>query len=117
LLHLRLIGHVHGISVTGSSLGAITAMPEPPLSPAVSPHYSSDDAQNAGTEKMLTFLVPEMHCDGCIRSLTKAVQALDENATLTADLQARRVTVQTSAASATVVEAFEDAGFDVEPAA
>ena len=66
---------------------------------------------------MLTFHIPEIHCDGCIRSLTKAVQALDQNAILTADLQARRVTVQTSAPRATVAEAFEDAGFDVEPAA
>jgi copper chaperone len=66
---------------------------------------------------MLTFHVPEMHCDGCIRSLTKAVQALDQNATLTADLPSRRVTVQTSAPGASVAEAFEDAGFDVEPAA
>jgi copper chaperone len=65
---------------------------------------------------MLTFLIPDMHCGGCIRSLTKAVQALDQNATLTADLETHRVTVQTSAPSATVAEAFEEAGYDVEPA-
>jgi copper chaperone len=65
---------------------------------------------------MLTFHIPEIHCDGCIRSLTKAVQALDENATLTADLRTHRVTVQTSAPASAVTEAFEDAGFDVEPA-
>ncbi len=66
---------------------------------------------------MLTFLIPDMHCDGCIRSLTKAVQALDHNATLTADLETHRVTVTTSAPIPAVTEAFQDAGFDVEPAA
>jgi copper chaperone len=62
---------------------------------------------------MLTFLVPEMHCDGCVRSLTKAAQALDPNATLAADMDSHRVTVTTSAAGGAVAEAFQDAGFDV----
>ena len=65
---------------------------------------------------MLTFHIPDMHCDGCVCSLTKAVQALDANATLTADLQTHCVTVTTSAPAAAVTEAFEDAGYDVEPA-
>lgn len=66
---------------------------------------------------MLTFLVPDMHCDGCIRSLTKAVQALDDTATLTADLGTHCVTVTTTALAPTVSEAFQDAGFDVQSAA
>jgi copper chaperone len=65
---------------------------------------------------MLTYHIPDMHCDGCVRSLTKAAQALDQNATLTADLQTRRVTITTSALPTAVTEAFEDAGYDVEPA-
>jgi copper chaperone len=65
---------------------------------------------------MLTFHIPEIHCEGCIRSLTKAVQSLDQSATLTADLQSGRVTVQTSAPASAVTEVFEDAGYDVEPA-
>jgi copper chaperone len=66
---------------------------------------------------MLTFHIPDMHCDGCVRSLTKAVQALDASASLTADLQTRTVSVTTSAAPAAVSTAFEDAGFDVTPSA
>lgn len=66
---------------------------------------------------MLTFRVPDMHCDGCVRSLTKAVQTLDAQATLSADIPARQVVVNTAAAAPAVKAAFEDAGFDVEDAA
>lgn len=63
---------------------------------------------------MLTFHVPEMHCDGCVRSLTKAAQALDPAALVAADMGSHLVTVTTSADGPAVAEAFEDAGFDVE---
>ena len=63
---------------------------------------------------MLTFHVPEMHCDGCVRSLTKAARVLDPAASVTADMKTLRVTVTTSAAGSAVAEAFQDAGFDVE---
>lgn len=66
---------------------------------------------------MLSYRIPDMHCDGCVRSLTKAVQAIDPAATLAADLDAHRVTVTTTAPGAAVAQAFEDAGYDVEPAA
>ena len=63
---------------------------------------------------MLTFHVPEMHCDGCVRSLTKAAQALDPAASVAADMGRHLVTVTTSAAGPAMAEAFQDAGFDVE---
>ncbi|HVY15025.1 MAG TPA: heavy-metal-associated domain-containing protein [Rhodopila sp.] len=65
---------------------------------------------------MLNFRISDMHCDGCVRSLTRAVQSLDPSATLTADLETHRVTVSTSASAAAVTTAFEDAGYDVEAA-
>jgi copper chaperone len=65
---------------------------------------------------MSEFHVPEIHCEGCIRSLTSAVRALDAKATLRADLSTKRVRVETSAADEAVAEAFRDAGFDVAPA-
>jgi copper chaperone len=65
---------------------------------------------------MLTFHIPDMHCDGCVRSLTKAAQALDPGAALAADMASRRVTVTTSASGTAVAEAFQDAGYDVETA-
>jgi copper chaperone CopZ len=58
-----------------------------------------------------------MYCDGCIRSLTKAVRALDHDATILADLDTHRVTVTTTAPAPDVSEAFQDAGFDVQSTA
>jgi copper chaperone len=63
---------------------------------------------------MLTFHIPDMHCDGCIRSLTKALQSVDQSATLQADLNACTVTANTTANRDAVAAAFEDAGFTVE---
>lgn len=65
---------------------------------------------------MLTFHIPDMHCDGCVRSLTKALQLLDADATLQADLNTSRVIANTNASEAAVAAAFEDAGYTVEAA-
>jgi copper chaperone CopZ len=59
------------------------------------------------------FRVPDIHCDGCIRSLIGAVRDLDDKAVLQADLATKLVRVETTAA---VAEAIRDAGFTVEPA-
>lgn len=64
---------------------------------------------------MPIFHIPDIHCDGCVRSLTSAVLALDTNATIQADLETKQVRVITTAPDVAVVEAFRDAGFDVEP--
>lgn len=64
---------------------------------------------------MSQFRVPEIHCDGCIRSLTGAVRDLDEKATLDADLATKLVSVHTIAGDAAVAEAFRGAGFEVTP--
>lgn len=63
---------------------------------------------------MSDFIVPEIHCDACIRSLTGAVRALDKTATLRADLETKRVTVTTTASDKAVAAAFEDAGFSAQ---
>lgn len=65
---------------------------------------------------MSDFRVPDMHCDGCVRSLTGAAHALDAKAVVKADLTTKLVHVETSATDAAVAEAFRDAGFDVEAA-
>jgi copper chaperone len=64
---------------------------------------------------MSRFRVPEIHCDGCVRSLTSAVRALDGKATLQADLTSKLVQVETAAPDDAVAEAMRDAGFIVEP--
>ncbi|HEX3990626.1 MAG TPA: heavy-metal-associated domain-containing protein [Acetobacteraceae bacterium] len=65
---------------------------------------------------MTQFRIPDIHCDGCIRSLTGAVRDLDEHATLQVDLTTKLVRVETTADNDAVAEAIRDAGFTVEPA-
>ena len=71
-----------------------------------------DDRRNCLS--MSQFRVPEIHCDGCIRSLTGAVRELDPKASLQADLTTKLVRVETSVPDEAVAEAFRDAGFTVE---
>lgn len=63
---------------------------------------------------MAVFRVPDMHCEGCVRSLTGAVRDVDAQATLRADLQTKLVTVTSTAPADAVAEALRDAGFTVE---
>jgi len=63
---------------------------------------------------MPQFHIPDIHCDGCIRSLTNAVRDLDNNAILQANLTTKLVQVETIAKDEAVAEAMRDAGFTVE---
>ena len=64
---------------------------------------------------MSQFRVPDIHCDGCIRSLTGAIRDLDEKAILHADLATKLVSVETTAGDRAIADALRDAGFTVEP--
>jgi copper chaperone len=63
---------------------------------------------------MPVFRVPDMHCEGCVRSVTGAVRDLDDKATVRADLQTRQVRVETTAPDEAVAAAIREAGFTVE---
>jgi len=63
---------------------------------------------------MSVFRVPDMHCDGCVRSVSGAVRDLDDKATVQADLQTRQVRVETTASDESVAAAIREAGFTVE---
>jgi copper chaperone len=63
---------------------------------------------------MAVFLVPDMHCEACIRSLTGAVHDVDATATVEADLTEKRVQVTSTASAEALAESMRDAGFDVE---
>ena len=63
---------------------------------------------------MSVFRVPDMHCDGCVRSVTSAVRDLDDKATVQTDLQTRQVRVETTASDEAVAAAIREAGFTVE---
>ena len=58
----------------------------------------------------MKFHVPDMSCDGCLRSVTKAVTTLDPAARVTADHPTRTIEVETSASAEAVGRALADAG-------
>jgi len=60
--------------------------------------------------------VEGMTCGGCVNSIQNALSARDGVASATADLDAKRVTIEFDPAviqQAGLVEAIEDAGFEV----
>ena len=62
-----------------------------------------------------TFDVKEMSCGNCVKHVTKAVQAAQPGAEVTADLESGRVTVSpTSADPAAIARAITDAGYPAE---
>ena len=63
---------------------------------------------------MFRFHIPDIHCDGCVRSLNAALRRLDSKAWLRADLDSKHVEIETVATDAAVEAAFQDAGFTVQ---
>lgn len=59
----------------------------------------------------MQFHLEDMHCGGCARTVTKAIQSLDPAARIVADPPNRRVEVQTSATREQVAAALREAGF------
>ncbi|ALA86436.1 heavy-metal-associated domain-containing protein [Stenotrophomonas maltophilia] len=59
----------------------------------------------------MEFHVEGMTCGGCARSVAKAIEGVDPQASVQADPASRRVQVQTSASEAQIVAALNDAGF------
>ncbi|CAH2604069.1 Heavy-metal-associated domain-containing protein [Rhodovastum atsumiense] len=66
---------------------------------------------------MPRFSVPDMSCNGCVRSITGAVQGVDPAARVEADLDTHLVTIDSQAAPAALQAAITEAGFTVTPAA
>lgn len=65
---------------------------------------------------MIRFQVPDMHCGGCVRRVTKAVQSVDPAATVEADVPSREVRVEGSADPAALMTALAKAGYPATPA-
>lgn len=55
--------------------------------------------------------LPDMSCGHCVRAVTEALQALDAQARVQAEVPARRVSVQTSATAEAVRAALTEAGY------
>ncbi|MEN3930323.1 heavy-metal-associated domain-containing protein [Microvirga sp. W0021] len=62
----------------------------------------------------MQFTVPDMCCNGCVKSITKIVQSLDSDAKVEADLSIKKLSIETQASKDKVVAALEKGGFPPE---
>ncbi len=62
----------------------------------------------------LQLTVPSMACSACANTITKAVKAVDPDATVQADPKTKQVSVETSAPDAAVKRAIAAAGYPVD---
>jgi copper chaperone len=62
---------------------------------------------------MYELQVEGMTCGGCVRSVTKSVQAVDAAAKVDVDLATKKVRVESGASLDSVKAAIDDAGFEV----
>ena len=60
---------------------------------------------------MHIFHIPLMNCGGCLRAVTRAVQAIDPQAQVEADLKARTVKVVSRQSEASLLDALSDGGY------
>ncbi len=68
------------------------------------------------SQTKLKFVVPDMDCQSCVRSITAAMHQVDAKAEVSADLESKRVTVSGTGSAAAFAAAIEDAGFTATPA-
>ena len=66
---------------------------------------------------MHVFHITGMNCGGCLRAVTRAVQALDPKAQVEADLEARTVKVASRQSEAALLNALSNGGYPAEPVA
>jgi copper chaperone len=62
---------------------------------------------------MLSLKVSGMTCGGCIKAVTKAIQAQDAQAKVEVDLASQMVNLETSLSAAQASQIITDAGFPV----
>ena len=60
---------------------------------------------------IITYSVKGMTCGGCVASITRVVKGLDPNASVDADLAAKRVKISSAIKSEAVIAAISGAGF------
>lgn len=62
---------------------------------------------------MYELRVDGMTCSGCVNSVTKAVQKVDQNAEVDIDMISKIVTVKSAASLDSIKSAIDGAGFSV----
>jgi len=60
------------------------------------------------------FHVPDMHCGGCLKAVTQAVQKLDPNARVEGDLENRVIAIASSQDEDLIRSALDKAGFPAQ---
>ena len=65
---------------------------------------------------MIQFQVEGMSCNHCVGSITRAVQAVDPAARVSADVPTQSVKVESAADSQALQQAIEGAGYPVKSA-
>ncbi|MEL7502994.1 MAG: heavy-metal-associated domain-containing protein [Cyanobacteria bacterium J06554_6] len=59
----------------------------------------------------LQLTVPDMACDACVKSITAAVQTVDQSATVEADTKTKQVDIETTADESAIRTAITQAGY------
>lgn len=59
----------------------------------------------------MQLLIEKMSCEGCVRTITEAITAVDPQANVAADIGNRTVSVDTKAAWSRIEKALSDAGY------
>jgi len=59
----------------------------------------------------MKFEIEAMHCGGCARGVTKAIQSIDPEAAVAVDLPNRQVTVGSDASPEAIMAKLDAAGF------
>lgn len=65
---------------------------------------------------MLELKVSGMTCGGCVKSVTRAVKALDADADVKVDLASGRVSIDGEVSEQDVIRALDDAGYEAAKA-
>ncbi len=58
--------------------------------------------------------IPNMACSACVTNITKAVQSLDDQATLSADLVSKQVSIDSAQSREEIVQAITQSGYPVQ---
>ncbi|MCB8823269.1 heavy-metal-associated domain-containing protein [Microvirga rosea] len=60
---------------------------------------------------MHSFHVPTMSCGGCLRTVTRAIQALDPQAGVHGDLERQTIDVASTATRDSLLQTLQEAGY------
>lgn len=62
----------------------------------------------------LQFKVPSMVCEGCVKTVTEAIQTIDSGASVNIVLETKDVSIETQASEQSIKEAIAAKGHTIE---